>query len=51
MAKKESMIHLSSRIPASRKEEIDAFCEKRGISLASLVRVAIEEYLQNHKNN
>lgn len=38
------------RLPVQERVEMDAFCAEKDITLSKLVRMAVREFMKNHKD-
>ena len=50
MSEKKENVHISARLTAKEKAEIDEYCEKYDYKIAQLIRRAVKEYMDNHPN-
>lgn len=44
-------VNISFKITEEEKAELQAYCLENDITLSWLVRRAVKEYMQNHKND
>ena len=48
---KDKLIQIASRIDEEEKQAIVKYCDENDITVSQLIRKAIKEYLENHKND